>query len=393
MKKYFWFAILSLVFVVSCVVYVPRGEEGVPPPPGTPAGAYGQGYGTYPGEIDISFFYDYLSPYGAWVSYSPYGYVWIPRPVGLRWRPYTNGRWIWTDDGWTWVSFYEWGWVPFHYGRWGWDRRLGWFWVPGTIWGPAWVTWRWNNLYIGWAALPPDVEFTMGVGITRLPPNFPHNHWIFIEGRYFQHSSVDRYVLPPERNATIINYTVSKANLKVRNRRVVDDGVDFEQVRRLTGSQVSRYALEDARRPQETKLTGSAVRIYRPPVKADEAAKPKSFWRQDEAEAKLPEVRAGELEKKAPPGQAEASLKERQEREVRQLQQSQENENAELRRKAQDEKKLAATEAQKQKIEKEYQAKSSQLEKQHAEEKSKIEERHQEEKKVVKKKLKKKGEN
>lgn len=390
MKKSLWVMFLGLIFITSCVIYVPyEGEEGTPPPRERER-TYKKDYRDYPTEMDISYFYDYLSPYGIWVSYSPYGYVWVPRNVGLRWRPYTYGRWIWTDYGWTWISYYEWGWIPFHYGRWGWDRRLGWFWVPGTVWGPAWVTWRWSNLYIGWAPLPPDVEFVMGVGIRGLPYDLPGNCWIFIEGRYFQYDYLDRYVLPHERNTTIIRYTVSKANLSVRNRRVINEGVDIAQVRRVTRSEVSKYALEDASRPQETRVAGDVVRVYRPSVKKDESAKPKSVWRKEEAEEKLPEVRLGDMEKRISPAEAEVRLKEEQEKEMRLLKQSQEKEDVELRRKVEDEKKLASTKAEKEKIEKDYEVKAKELQKQHEEEKSKIAERHQEEEKVVKKKLKKK---
>src|SRR5208283_5216658 len=36
-------------------------------------------------------FYDDLSPYGTWINYSPYGYVWAPN-LGYDFTPYsTNG--------------------------------------------------------------------------------------------------------------------------------------------------------------------------------------------------------------------------------------------------------------------------------------------------------------
>ena len=31
----------------------------------------------------------------------------------------------------------------------------GWCWVPGTLWGPAWVAWRAGRVNVGWAPLPP----------------------------------------------------------------------------------------------------------------------------------------------------------------------------------------------------------------------------------------------
>jgi hypothetical protein len=59
-------------------------------------------------QVTVSYqlFYDQLSPYGMWVDYPTYGYVWIPNG-DPGFSPYvTNGHWIFTDDGWTWVSDY-----------------------------------------------------------------------------------------------------------------------------------------------------------------------------------------------------------------------------------------------------------------------------------------------
>lgn len=392
MKRSLFAVLAAALLLSSCVVYVPyEGEGGEPPsrPPREDTG-YERDYGNYPSEMDTNGFYEYLSPYGIWVHFSPYGYVWIPRQVRHNWRPYTHGRWAWTNYGWTWVSYYEWGWVPFHYGRWGWDGRLGWFWVPGNIWSPAWVSWRWSNLYIGWCPLPPDIEFVPGVGIGPLPDNFPDFYWVFVEGRYFQYDSIDRYALPYERNRTIVRQTVHKANLTVRNRQLLNYGVDIDQVGRLTRSQVSRYELEEGEKPGPSQVSGNSVRIFRPAVKKVEAAKPKVFMEKEEAEKQVPEIRAEELEKKGPPGDAERRLRDDQDQEMRLLEESQERDNAELRKKAEDEEKLAESPVQKEKIRKEAEVKSSELKKEHAEEKAKITERHQEEEKVVKSRIKKK---
>ena len=43
-------------------------------------------------EVSFQVFYDQLSPYGQWVDYANYGYVWIP-DVGADFAPYsTSGR-------------------------------------------------------------------------------------------------------------------------------------------------------------------------------------------------------------------------------------------------------------------------------------------------------------
>src|ERR1017187_5993868 len=56
-------------------------------------------------------FYDQLSPYGSWINYPGYGYVWVPNNMDPSFSPYlTNGHWVYTDMGWAWVSDFDWGW-------------------------------------------------------------------------------------------------------------------------------------------------------------------------------------------------------------------------------------------------------------------------------------------
>jgi len=101
-----------------------------------------------------------LETYGFWQQSPRFGEVWVPYDKPRGWRPYTVGRWVYTDEwGWYWVSDPEeqdWGWITYHYGRWVRERGLGWVWVPGEEWAPAWVNWRNGDDYVGWAPLPPD---------------------------------------------------------------------------------------------------------------------------------------------------------------------------------------------------------------------------------------------
>jgi hypothetical protein len=117
-----------------------------------------------------------LDPYGQWVSDPTYGQVWAPSAsvVGSDFVPYgTCGNWVLTEYGWTWESCYDWGWAPFHYGRWVDLVGFGWCWVPGSIWGPGWVSWRSGGGYVGWAPLPPR-------GVTVGPPRGVRSPWRFV---------------------------------------------------------------------------------------------------------------------------------------------------------------------------------------------------------------------
>src|SRR5258708_27056313 len=89
------------------------------------------------GTVGVDFFYSNLAPYGYWVNRPSYGWVWCPRHVRRGWRPYSYGRWAYTDYGWTWVSSEPYGWATYHYGRWNLDPDYGRAGVPRPHWGPA----------------------------------------------------------------------------------------------------------------------------------------------------------------------------------------------------------------------------------------------------------------
>jgi hypothetical protein len=101
-----------------------------------------------------------LAGHGNWVDDPTYGRIWVPdkSEVGEGFAPYQSaGHWTLDDDSdWLWASDYDWGYVPFHYGRWLWAPTYGWSWIPGRVYAPAWVSWRvGGGGYIGWAPLAP----------------------------------------------------------------------------------------------------------------------------------------------------------------------------------------------------------------------------------------------
>jgi hypothetical protein len=108
----------------------------------------------------LSDFRGALDPYGSWVDDPTYGTMWVPSEsvVGDDFVPYQSaGHWVYDDD-YTWVSDYDWGWAPFHYGRWIYASSYGWGWIPGRVYSGAWVTWRYGYgdwAYVGWAPLGP----------------------------------------------------------------------------------------------------------------------------------------------------------------------------------------------------------------------------------------------
>src|SRR5690348_16105564 len=50
-----------------------------------------------------------LSPYGQWMDTPEYGRVWVPSGATPDWQPYTDGRWVDTQWGWSFASTVPWG--------------------------------------------------------------------------------------------------------------------------------------------------------------------------------------------------------------------------------------------------------------------------------------------
>lgn len=110
---------------------------------------------TVGGPVEVATFHERLGAYGRWTTVEGYGQVWAPASVRAGWRPYADGRWVLTEYGWTYVSDDPWGWAAYHYGNWVLAGGVGWVWIPGRVWAPAWVTWRYGGGYAAWAPAPP----------------------------------------------------------------------------------------------------------------------------------------------------------------------------------------------------------------------------------------------
>ncbi len=144
-----------------------------------------------------------LSRYGEWQQSTRYGEVWVPS-VETGWRPYTVGRWVWTDDGWYWDSSEPFGQIVFHYGRWAYDPDLGWVWIVGDEWAPAWVVWRESDDDIGWMPAPPRDDVPV-----------QDAWWAFVPIAAIGAANLVQVVRPPAENQTLIQ------NTTIINQRVV----------------------------------------------------------------------------------------------------------------------------------------------------------------------------
>jgi len=230
-----------------------------------------------------STFYTKLEPHGAWLETADYGYVWQPREAesSRSWRPYTNGRWVYTDAGWTWISEEPFGWATYHYGRWTRLRGIGWVWVPGQQWAPAWVSWRKSNDYVGWAPLPPEARFDQRTGIHNWSDNYYDigpDQYCFVATREFGAQRAESTILPPERNVAIVNQTTNVTNITYNNTTIVNEGPNYDEVRAQSREPMQRFRLErnasvdlnvEAPRPL---VQGETVIVAAPVISAPQAS-------------------------------------------------------------------------------------------------------------------------
>ncbi|WP_321517309.1 DUF6600 domain-containing protein [uncultured Bacteroides sp.] len=215
-------------------------------------------------NVSFQVFYDQLGPYGEWTNYSNYGYVWIPY-VREDFTPYsTNGHWVLTQYGWSWMSDYSWGWAPFHYGRWGFNDALGWFWVPGYEWGPSWVNWIQADGYYGWSPMEPgmSISFTFNGGYDSY-----HDHWCFVRDRDFGRSNIDRYYVNRSDHERIIRNarTINRTYTDNKRHSIYVYGPDRESVQRTSGRTVNPYNVRESDRPVQ-EIRNKDLHIYRPQI-------------------------------------------------------------------------------------------------------------------------------
>jgi hypothetical protein len=250
-------------------------------------------------SISFNTFRAELADYGDWVYSDRWGMVWLP-DVGRDFHPYyTAGRWVPTREyGYVWVSDYEWGDIPFHYGRWVNDPYDGWMWVPGYMWSPGWVVWRGNPRYMGWMPLPPDDDFLRGAESISFRFSFGGraanyddfddyygyarwygrdynrdrfaSNWVFVGADRFGERDYRPYaVRQPAQIFNVFRETRNVTNYTIVNNYIVNRSADAAgpRDRAQRGGAAPRPAAEVLRRPDFVRNVESGRQIERQAVR------------------------------------------------------------------------------------------------------------------------------
>jgi len=200
-------------------------------------------------SVSFEFFYENLNPYGEWIDTDDYGPCWRPSGMDAEWAPYTDGYWAYTDAGWTWVSYEDFGSVTYHYGRWVRIDGYGWIWKPDYEWAPAWVSWRYSDDYVGWAPLPPEARWDIGLGISfsiDRDCDIGPGYYSFCETRHFGSPVLRNVLVRRSENVRIIHKTVNITNISYdRDKRVIHNGgPDYRRISDRSQRRIETLRLE-----------------------------------------------------------------------------------------------------------------------------------------------------
>jgi len=224
------------------------------------------------GEVDVDYFYDKLSSHGEWIWTPEHGWVWRPLDVWEDWRPYTYGQWVYTQYGWTWSSHFAWGWAPFHYGTWAFLDYIGWVWVPGRVWAPAWVMWRYSDAYVGWAPILAGYGYWYGWAYYPVY----YSHWTFINWTHFCDSHLHHHYIPRRGVRDAFQHSYFPRRCRDKSGISCHRGLSKAQVSKHTKVQIKARAVDNlALKPGMGKpppkkslgVQGDKLRIYRPKFK------------------------------------------------------------------------------------------------------------------------------
>ncbi|MCI0450600.1 MAG: hypothetical protein L0Y79_12610 [Chlorobi bacterium] len=200
-------------------------------------------------------------------------FVWRPSPnlaVSVvagepAYIPYTAGRWVYTDLGWYYMAPTPYEEIVHHYGRWVYSPTLGWIWVPGRVWAPAWVEWRVHAGFIAWTPIPPSVYIVNSVVI--IPPVYPvyTERYVIVEDRYFCEPTIYKYIYKGK-DKIVINQWSRIDGLTVVNKTLINKGPDVIAIEKHWGK-IDMVKINKIKDKGSIKYSEKEFKVYSPDFK------------------------------------------------------------------------------------------------------------------------------
>lgn len=186
--------------------------------------------------------------------------------------PFNNGQWIYTDAGWYFKADTPQEEITSHYGRWTEDENLGYVWLPGKTWSPAWVEMRENQDYVAWAPIPPGT-YLEGEKISQTQIN--ENRYTIVEKKQFIEPSVYkyRYQNVENKNKIMIKEMTKTEGVMVKNKTVINKGPDVADIEKHTGKKIETVKIDKAGKKEDAGYKGNVINIFNPELKKSSEAK------------------------------------------------------------------------------------------------------------------------
>jgi hypothetical protein len=216
--------------------------------------------------------------------------------------------------GWLWVSDEPFGWAVYHYGRWGWANDIGWYWVPGTRWAPAWVAWHRTDEDVAWAPLPPDWDdddddIDIDVAFYQ---SAPIQYWQVVPVNFFLSIDIHEHIIRDRDHIRRVIREGDPEVVHIENNIVVNNVIDVDFIEKHTDKEVVVHEVKAAEDPEAAgKTDEDTVAVFDPEVKKEDDVKPADTKKVEEVAkeraALAPEEAEGEQAEGAAEGETPAA--------------------------------------------------------------------------------------
>jgi len=163
----------------------------------------------------------------------------------------------------------------------------GWLWVPGRVWAPAWVDWRQNDTYLGWAPLPPSayiIDNTINV------PPIDDDRYVIVEKRYFVQPQIYKYMYKENKNKIMIKEMSKTNGIMIINKTVINKGPEVTDIEKYWGNKIEVVNVNRVKVKNDVKYSDKEYYVYTPNFTKVKHSKnvrtpvfqPKSFKKYDE---------------------------------------------------------------------------------------------------------------
>jgi hypothetical protein len=181
--------------------------------------------------------------------------------VAPVYTPYTNGQWVYSSYGWYFKAPTAHEEIVHHYGRWVHSPAIGWTWVPGRVWAPAWVEWREDDVNIAWSPIPPSVYIVAGE-IPVLPVY--EDSYVIVEKRYFVEPVVYNYIYSDKEYKKLLKSMRRPKGVVIVNNVIVNQGPAVLEIERYYGSNIGVVKVHKVDNIKDIQFTGTELNVFAP---------------------------------------------------------------------------------------------------------------------------------